>query len=119
MRRLTFVIAFVLTTVASGAGVAATDPGVMATINQFTNGFNTGDVQSALATCTDAAIIIDEFPPHEWHGAGACATWAHDYEADATKQGISDGVVKLHKPWHVDVTGDRAYAVIPSTTTTS
>jgi ketosteroid isomerase-like protein len=114
MRRLSLAVAFVVATVASSPAVAADDKDVMATINQFINGFNTGDIKSALATCNDSAIIIDDFPPHEWHGSGACATWAHDYGVDAKNLGITDGIVKLHKPWHVDVTGDRAYAVIPS-----
>ena len=30
------------------------------------------------------------------------------------KNGISDGVVTLHKPRHTDITADRAYVVVPS-----
>ena len=52
---------------------------VMAPIHQFVDGFNKGDVNSALAACSEETSIIDEFPPHEWHGAGACAKWANDY----------------------------------------
>jgi len=83
-------------------------------VHQFVDGFNKGDIKSALAACADQTSIIDEFPPHEWHGAGACAIWANDFDADAKKNGITDGVVTLGSPRHVDVTGDRAYAVVPA-----
>jgi hypothetical protein len=45
---------------------------------------------------------------------GACAKWISDYDADARKNGISDGVVTLSNPSHVDITADRAYVVIPA-----
>jgi len=44
---------------------------VMAPVNQFINGFNKGDIKTALAACAEQTSIIDEFPPYEWHGAGA------------------------------------------------
>ena len=83
-------------------------------VHQFVDGFNKGDIKSALAACAEQTSIIDEFPPHEWHGAGACSTWANDYDADAKKNGITDGIVTLGNPRHVDITGDRAYVVVPA-----
>ena len=56
----------------------------------------------------------DGYPPHAWHGAGACLTWMKDYDTDAKKNGITGGVVTLGKPSPADVTGDRAHVVIPS-----
>ena len=88
---------------------------VMAPVNQFINGFNKGDIKTALTACAEQTSIIDEFPPYEWHGAGACAAWAKDFDADAKKNGITDGVVTLGTPLHVDVDGSHAYVVIPST----
>jgi ketosteroid isomerase-like protein len=94
---------------------AATDrTDVMATVRQFVDGFNKGDINSAVATCADQPSIIDEFPPYEWHGAGACSNWANDYVADAKKNGITDGSVTLGKPRHIDIRGDRAYVVVPA-----
>jgi hypothetical protein len=86
---------------------------VMAVINQFVDGFNKGDAKSAVAACAPETSIIDEFPPHEWHGKGACMAWVRDYDIDAKRSGITDGVVTLG-PSHLDVTGNYAYAVIPS-----
>jgi len=87
---------------------------VLAPIHQFIDGINKGDVKSALGACADDTSIIDEFAPHEWHGAGACEKWADDFGADAKKKGITDEVVTLGKPRHVDVTGDYAYVVAPA-----
>jgi ketosteroid isomerase-like protein len=93
---------------------ASAQSAVLATVRQFVEGFNKGDTKTMLATCADQTSILDEFPPHEWHGAGACAKWLSDYDADAKKNGITDGVVTLSSPSHVDITADRAYVVIPA-----
>jgi len=86
---------------------------VMASVHQFIDGFNRGDAKTALAACDSPASIIDDIPPHEWHGPTACADWANAYNANAKKNGITDGIVTLGRPWHVYVTGDRGYVVVP------
>jgi len=103
---------FALLTVLPAIATDKTD--IMATIRQFVDSFNKGDVKAVAATCSDQAAILDEFPPYEWHGAGACAKWTDAYDADAKKNGITDGVVTLAAPTHVDVAGDRAYVVVPA-----
>ncbi|MGB8340985.1 MAG: hypothetical protein WCE51_05305, partial [Chthoniobacterales bacterium] len=35
-------------------------------------------------------------------------------DADAKKRGITDGIVTLHEPRHIDIAGDRAYVVVPA-----
>lgn len=101
--------------VLAAAPAAAQQADVLRPIRQFTDGFNKGDVPGALAACADEASIIDEFAPYEWHGPGACATWANDYDADAKARGVTDGIVTLGRPRHVNVAGDHAYVVIPAT----
>ena len=102
------------------AGLAPAQPSdsaksaVLATVHQFVDGFNKGDTKTALAACADHTSIIDEFPPHEWHGAGACTKWMNDYDANARKEGLTDGIVMLDIPLHVDIAADRAYVVIPA-----
>ena len=102
--------------VLSITGMAAASPqsDVMAVVNQFVEGFNKGDVMSTVATCADQTVIIDEFAPHVWQGAGACSSWASDYAVDIKKNGVTDGVVRLLKPLHVDIAGDVAYVVVPA-----
>ncbi|MBV8491630.1 MAG: nuclear transport factor 2 family protein [Candidatus Eremiobacteraeota bacterium] len=94
---------------------AAAALAVMAIVHQFVDGFNAGDTKKGLAACASPAYIVDEFPPHEWTGENACAKWAADYDANAKANGITDGVVTLSTPLHVDVDGDHAYVVVPAT----
>ena len=108
-------IAFATFSAAQTPGSA--DAAVLAPVRQFVDAFNKGDVKTMLASCADQTSILDEFPPHEWHGAGACGKWASDFDADAKKNGITDGVVTLSKPSHVDITADRAYVVVPASYT--
>ena len=103
--------------VAGGAqarAAASEATAVMATVHQFVDGFNRGDVKMGAAACASPVSIIDEFPPHEWQGPDACVDWSNAYNANAERNGITDGFVTLGTPWHVDVTGQRAYAVVPS-----
>lgn len=99
---------------ASAQTSTSANAAVMKPVYQFLEGFNKGDTKMMLAAGTDQMSILDEFPPHEWHGAGAFAKWMSDYDADAAKNGITDGFVTLGKPSHVDVTGDHAYVVMPA-----
>jgi hypothetical protein len=87
---------------------------VLAAVHQFVDGFNKGDTKTALAACADETSILDEFPPHEWHGARGCEKWMNAYDANAKKNGITDGIVMLDIPLHIDITSDRAYVVIPA-----
>ena len=107
-------VALAVAVVAAGPAAATEKTDVMKPLHQFVDGFNKGDVKTAVAACADQTSIIDEVPPHEWHGAGACSTWANDFEADGKKNGITDGVVTLGSPRHVDIMGDRAYVVVPA-----
>ena len=108
-------IIILATTVLTAATITASEQtDVMATINQGIEAFNKGDSKSLIALCADEMCIIDEFPPHEWHGPGTCSKWLADYDADAKKNEITDGAVTIAKPRHVDITGDRAYVVVPA-----
>jgi hypothetical protein len=112
MQKASLVLALSILAAAPAAAEDKTD--VMTTVHQFIDGFNKSDVKTAVAACADQASIIDEFPPYEWHGARACSQWAADFDADAKKNGITPGAVTLGKTRHLDVTGDRAYVVVPT-----
>src|SRR5262245_61096011 len=107
-------IALALIVLAARPSIADEKTDAMMPVHQFIDGFNKGDVKTALAACADETFIIDEFPPHEWFGAGGCSKWANDFDADTKQNGITDTIVTLGKPRHVDVTGDRAYIVVPA-----
>ncbi len=93
---------------AAGPMAASEKEEVMASMHPFVDGFNEGDTKAAAAACADPTSILDEFPPYEWHGAGACSRWMSEFGEDAKKNEITDGAVTLGKPSHVDVAGDRA-----------
>ncbi len=115
MRKILIALAVVV--LATSAASASEKTDVMAPVNQFVDGFNKGDMASALAACADQTSIVDDFAPHQWQGTGACAAWAKDFDAEVKKDGMSNGVVTLGKPRHVDITGDVAYVVVPASYT--
>lgn len=110
-------VALAVAVLAQGPTAASAQTDVMVSVHQFVDAFNKGDAKAAAAACADQTSILDEFPPHEWHGAGACSVWMNDYDSDARKNGITDGIVTLGNPRHVDVTADRAYVVVPASYT--
>lgn len=114
-RLVAFATFMLLLTCAPRPALATQESAVMATVHQFVDGFNRGDTKAELATCDAEASIIDDFAPHEWQGPTACADWASAYAADAQKEGATDGIVTLGKPWYLSVTGNRAYVVLPAT----
>jgi ketosteroid isomerase-like protein len=104
------------------AGSLATAPAladdksdVLAAAKAYADDFNKGDMAGAAALCTGQAAIIDDFPPHIWQGANACADWAAALAAAAKERGYTDLHVTTAKPRSVSATGDRAYAVLPTT----
>jgi ketosteroid isomerase-like protein len=113
MRKAILLAALAAVTLA-GPARASDEADAVAPIKQFIDGFNKGDVKSALAACASPASVVDEFAPYAWQGPTACADWAADFDANAKKEGITDPVVTLQKPRHVDVSGDRAYVVVPA-----
>lgn len=100
--------------VATETAAASDETDVMAAVFQWVDAFNKGDMKTAVDACAAQTSIIDNIPPHEWHGAGACAKWATDFNAYAHKNGITEWAVTLGQPRHLTVTQDRAYVVVPA-----
>jgi len=99
-------------TMAPAAASDKTD--VLAVVHQYMDGYNKGDVKAEVATCASPASIIDDFPPHHWQGATACADWAKAYTGYGKANGIAGGHVALAAPSHVTVDGNSAYAIFPA-----
>ena len=96
---------------ASGKMGSSDKADVVSAVKKWTADFNKSDTKAFLAACAPNAVIIDEFPPYVWQGASACSDWmaANDAQNKATQ--ATGGVVTLGKPMHIEVMGDRAYAV--------
>jgi len=99
----------------AGSASASEMLDVMRTVWQYVDSFNKGDVKTALSDCAAQSSIIDEFPPYLWQGATGCADWSKDFDAYIKKNGMTGPKVTLGTLTHVDVSGDRAYVVIPAT----
>jgi hypothetical protein len=102
---------------AGGAASAQTpDAQVMAPIQKFVESFDKGDLAGAAAThSADADLsIVDEVAPFHWQGPRGFQEWSAALDADSKKRGVSDQMVKLGVPTRKEVTGDRAYVVVPA-----
>jgi hypothetical protein len=110
-------VALVLAACGAATAAASDRSDVVGVLHQFTDAFNKGDMKAALAICADVISIIDDVPPHEWHGAGACSRWSGDLDAFDKANEITAGAVTLGKPRHIDITADRAYVVVPASYT--
>ena len=117
IKRLAAAAMIIVVALASSAGsaFAAERDDVIAAVHRYLD--NLDKLETASAMCDEYVSILDEFPPHEWHGPTACADWWKAYNAYNEKSGITDGDAPLGTPWTVDVTGDRAYFVAPMTYT--
>ena len=109
-----FLIISAAQVVAAKPPAASAKTDVVAVVHQFFDNLDPKKVETALAACDSPVSILDEFPPHIWHGPTACADWWKALLAYDEKSGITDGDAKLGPPWTVDVSGDRAYFVGPA-----
>jgi hypothetical protein len=112
----------ILLTVAMGspASFASDKDDVVGVVNRYLDNLATEHpekVRVALGLCDSQVSILDEFPPHEWHGPTACADWWKGYLAYNDKSGITPDGGALGTPQTVDVNGDHAYFVAPLTYT--
>ena len=98
----------------TGLATASEKTAVMAAVHQIVDGFNEGDTKSLLSACADETSIIDEVPPHEWHGAGGCSKWMKDYDVFAQKRKITNAVTTLGTPRRIEITEGDAYVVVPA-----
>ncbi len=94
---------------------STTDP--METVRQYIDCFNRSDVNGMAAACNVPMTILDGMAPHVWHGPTATQDWYRDVQVEGEHAGASGYLITLGEPWHVNVTGDRGYVVVPATMT--
>ena len=101
----------------SVASPANAGPGDEATafISGIMDKFNAGDVDAFVAAHSDDALIVDEFAPYIWTGAGSARRWVESYGADSQAKGTSGGRVDYGKPLQATGDGNAAYVVLPTT----
>jgi ketosteroid isomerase-like protein len=108
MKNALLILCTMLATAAGGAEA----PEPIATVRQFIDSFNKGDVKAAEATHAADVTIIDEVPPYHWQGPGAFKSWLADLTKHDAANGVTNGNMKLGSPVREEVSGDRAYVVM-------
>ena len=111
------VMAFAIALLSGGPVMASDSSDVIAVVNKWVDSFNKGDSASGLATCDAESAIIDSLPPYEWHGAGACSTWFHDFNIWAKQNDAVYDHTTIDKVRNVEITGNHAYAAVSATFT--
>jgi hypothetical protein len=104
------VIALAVSVLTAGSALAADKDDIMAVLKQWSSG-----AAGTVAVCADDAAVIDDIPPFEWHGPGACSRWQKDNDAYARKEGTTDAGGTIGSPQQLIISGDRAYVVLPTT----
>jgi len=110
-------VGLAMTLLAGESAAASPEEDVMSVLQHWADDFNKGDTKAAEANCAERVSIVDDFPPHQWNGAGACTRWFVDFQAFAKGAEITEPIIAMGKPRHVDVTGAVAYVVVPVTLT--
>ena len=115
MKVTSLVFAFALGVSAAGqaAETPPADKAVVASISDFVAAVNRGDQPAALAHFTPDATITEDVAPHRWQGPEAGAGWMKAMWENSQKAGVTEVVMTIGAPTHVEVEGDKAYAVMP------
>ena len=88
-----------------------------ATVRQYIDAFNKGDVKVMCSLFAVPGAILDRMAPHLWQGPTAAQDWYKDVLTEGEHLGASGYFVTLGESRHVNVTGDAAYVVVPATMT--
>ena len=97
--------------------MAAPAADALATVRQYIDAFNKGDIKAMAACFAAQGLILDGMAPHAWSGPTAAEDWYRDVLVEGSRHGASDYFVALGTPLHASVAGDSAYAVFPATMT--
>lgn len=110
-RMTPFTIAFMTAAISA---VLAEAPDPLSAVRQYIDAFNKGDMEAMAGICDASTNILDGMAPHVWQGPAACRDWYRDVLATGKREGAAGYLVTLGEPRHVNVTGDRAYVVVPA-----
>ena len=97
------------------SAVASETTDVLRIAHEWADTFTRGGFTAGNSPCADAAVIIDDLPPHVWQGAGACSKWYKAFSAWAATAAVTDTSITLGATSHLDVTSGYAYLVTPVT----
>jgi ketosteroid isomerase-like protein len=105
----------ILAGLAAPASAATVPAAVMAPISAVLKYTNANDTSKLDAYYTSDAVVIDEFAPYVWTGSSAGARWWTSLMAVNRKTSISNMKASMQPVQHFNVSGDKAYVVVPAT----
>ncbi len=97
------------------AAPAADQQAVTETITKSFAALDKGDNAGFIASWSPDAVVIDDFAPFFWTGAGSLDHWMDALGPHETAAGISHDHLTLHVPRRLEIGGGRAWAVLPIT----
>jgi ketosteroid isomerase-like protein len=87
---------------------------VFAPIGAWVKMANAGDRAGLIALFTADGSSVDNFAPYRFAAPNGAAHWYDGFVADADAQRETDGIISIRPPTFFHVTGDRAWAVVPT-----
>ncbi len=116
VRTLACFAALVLAAPASSPAAAKSpDASMMAPINAVANALNTGNgFGTTSGPFSDGAVVVDEFAPYMWKGAGAGVAWLNSFSAFAKQAKITEAHATLQQVKYFDLASNAAYIVVPA-----
>jgi hypothetical protein len=111
MKLLSALLAAALIPASAALAASPTAP-LMATVHQFIDAFDKGDMKTAAATHVADPSIVDEVAPHAWRGATAFNDWAAALDKDAKTNGDTASKVTLGQVREAKVSGANGYVAV-------
>jgi hypothetical protein len=93
----TLTIVFTLV-ISQRSAVASEETDVVAAVHRYFDNLDQDKLKTALTMCDSHVSILDEFPPHEWHGPTACGDWWKALNAYDKKKGLRTGPLRWARP---------------------
>lgn len=90
---------------------------VETTIARFSAALHAGDSKTARTFLAPRTVILDDVAPYYRGGPKAFEDWQADLAKASAARDMSEEDAVLGAPTRVEVTGDRAYAILPATHT--
>jgi hypothetical protein len=89
---------------------------VLSRIQQTIDAANRNIDSAPASNFMPSVVLVDDLAPYVFRGpaADAILEWRNAYGVDSEKNSITDFSMKLLKPRRVEVSGDRAYIVLPA-----
>ena len=83
--------------------MSTADP--LAVVQEYIDGFNSGDVEGLAAAFADSAAILDGMAPRLWQGPAATRDWYRGVLVEGERHGASGYFATTGEPVHNNVTG--------------